>query len=489
MFDLDKVIDEIDLNLEEISWAISMAFADGDEEKANSYYPNFYSSIKESQFFIVKRTHTTNKYFLGVKSMLSELSDYTGYDVNNMFYGGTSFSALYLPERELVDKNKEIPKKDEYRLRLAYFSSMRTFKRIGMPYSTFIDLYKDRGLDYIIKLSEMIKRLEMKTTFYRFKENVSRASDFYDFKSVIKISSKLIEDYNVRSVDDLKKLYTEVSSYFVDYESLTENEKKIIDDNRNSFLTRVYDKSIVDNPVELKQLRNRIERIYDNLIMRDCLQQSNIGDFFERYNVKFNGVNFKSIMKNYCYVYDVIGFCKLAKFNGMYIPRVFFNDCILSYSADDQDEIIIHEFIHCLEKFISYKNVASFNEKCYYLNEALTQYLALKAKGYLKEHIIKGVEGRRGISRFKCAYNSMLPLVDVLKSNPSLWNDIMNCKLTNNYSLFEGRLGANARQITRLFNAVYFKCMNFDVYDFPFDERVMLQRIVDDIGDKNRRYS
>ena len=43
--------------------------------------------------------------------------------------------------------------------------------------------------------------------------------------------------------------------------------------------------------------------------------------------------------------------------------------------------------------------------------------------------------------------------------------------------------------LVALFNAVYFKCMNFDVYDFPFDERVMLQRIVDDIGDKNRRYS
>jgi hypothetical protein len=166
----------------------------------------------------------------------------------------------------------------------------------------------------------------------------------------------------------------------------------------------------------------------------------------------------------------------------------FYNDRIFKGNSDWQDEVIIHELIHCLEHIDPNDVIRPFDSKCVYLNEALTQYLTVEAQKYINGHIVESniIEDEYN---HVSIYNGLLPMVEVLK-NSSLWKDLISCKLENDYTTLEVRLGADARRISKLFDSAFKKHM-FELSvnkDVEIEELVELKKLVKKIEDNHKVY-
>ena len=115
--------------------------------------------------------------------------------------------------------------------------------------------------------------------------------------------------------------------------------------------------------------------------------------------------------------------------------------------------MIIHELIHSLESYV--KEFRPFNSECKSFNEALTEYFALEAYKYMDGNIISEVIAQNN-HEYSSVYECMLPLVEVLRDS-TLWNDVVYCKTTNDYSLLKDRIGGHATKISKIFDVVYKK--------------------------------
>lgn len=481
--DLNKFCDCIDSKKEEIAWAVAMAVTDGNEERAKHHFPFFLESMNNTKSFIFKTIDSKNDYVLSVDKMFEDIENILGVEnLKENFFDKSRVSEVLYPKDDL----DFIPKKEQEKLRKAYSSNSKTFTKLGVSYASFVKIYREKGLDIAIDLAKKVRLLEKKTSMYETKNGWARFKELFQFNLAKSSLGDLIEDYNVVSVDDLMSLYSEVCSFLLDPNSLSEEEKNMVEDNKKNFSYRTKCTTIIDDRQRLLLLKKKIEKVYSNKMMNACLEQSNIKDFIERNNITLTKSNLEVVINLYCYVYNVDGFYTRAKFDGDYEKVCFFNDYVFDQDSKQQNLVIIHELIHSIEVVSKYQMEKPLNIKCKIMDEAFTQYFTYEAMKYMKSNILEDNIIKNNI-KYTNSYDCMIPLVELLKKS-ALWNDFVSCKLGNCYSLIEDRVGYNtARRISEIFAETYEARYDEDglTKEYRYEE---LKKIINKIEMTNRYY-
>lgn len=482
-------MDDIDFKKEDIAKAISLAFADGDKFKAEKEFPYIYETIKNCKHFIFKNTSSLsgNSYSKSIDSLLDEIDKRIGYfSVKKSFYNPDKFSFKgdFLQantsgvDENLVDKLKK-----------AYFSNKKIFLRLGISYQAFIILAVKNGEENAIELAGLVKKLAVKSKMYKLKSFFSNYQDLANFKISAASAFEVIDDFKVDSLDDIFKIYTLVSSFFVSKSDLNDKEEQIIEENKLKLKKIIKNPELINSESYILKLKEKLERVFQARMFTDMLEFSNCKDFFKRYGFEVSGDNLLILSREYYYSYNVSGFRSVNKFDKKGTNVVYFNSNLFNSCVSYQNETIIHEFIHCLEPVLDNGIEKPFNVKCRYLNEALTEFLSLEALKYLNGNIIESndfVDCSESVSVYCC----LLPMVEILK-NSTLWFDVLSCKKMNDYSLLEDRIGKDAKRIAELFNLTYVK-RNVEFFDKNLpeeDELEELTKIIKKIEKNNPRYN
>lgn len=481
--DLNKFCECIDSKKEEIAWAVSLAITDGDEKKARDHFSYVLEYMNKTKCFIFKTVDSRNDYVLSIDKIFEDIENIVGItDLKDNFFENSKVSEVLYPHANM----DFIAQKDQEKLHKAYFSNSKTFSKLGVSYANFVKVYRDKGMDTVINLVKKVKHLEKKTTMYDTKNGWARFKELFQFNLAKSNAGDLIEEYNVSSIDDLMNLYSEVCSFLLDPSSLTEEEKLIVEENKKSFSYRTKYTSIIEDRLKLELLKKKIEKVYNNKMMNVCLQQSNIKDFMEKYDITLTKSNFETVINLYCYVYNVDGFYTRVKFDGDYDKFCFFNDYIFDQPSKQQDLVIIHELIHSIEVVSKYQMEKPLNIKCKFMDEAFTQYFTYEAMKYMKSNVIEDNYIENNV-KYTNSYDCMLPLVELLKKS-ALWPDFVNCKLSNCYSLIEDRVGySTARRISEIFTETYEARYEEDglTKEYRYEE---LKKIINKIEMTNRYY-
>lgn len=478
----EQFVDEIISKKGEISKAIALAVSGGNEERAKKYFPSFYKMISESKMFIFEEKRIFSKYEKEVDAILDRIGECFGHRIHGFFYNGISFGYAFDP---LKAKSVEgIPVEEERNLHKAYLSCSKMFLKLDITYDDFVKFYRREGFENSIRLAREVKTLQKKTMMYDLKKDFSSFSAFVSFSRKIEKFGDLAKKYNISSLDDFMKFHSEVSSFFVDTSTLSEEEKVIIEENKKSFLNRVKDKNIVNNVHKLEKIRRQCESFFNDEFIKKIFLDTNLRDFFDRYSISLSKENLRNIANMCLHTMCVSGTRTFLEIDGKYESVVFIRSNVYKSDSFWQNSVTIHEHVHCLESVNTSSLTKNFNVKCNALNEAMTEFIAKEALKYLSSNILEDNDVQEGI-KHECVYDCMFPLLDVLK-NSELWEDLLFCKLNNDYCFLEERIGKNASRIANIFEEVYAKR---NVGNYNVEEAVgRLEEIVSGIEKENGRY-
>ena len=482
MRDLNKIMDEIDSKKEMIAKAISLAFYDGDLERAKRIYPDILKSIKETHVGVIKTNdHSKSNYDREIDDLLDEIDSFIRMDVKKGFHRPpVSFAFNPLESKTVKELDEELQKK----LYKAYLGGVKVFLRVGITYEDFVNLYKVYG-DKLIEAAKIAKMLQRKLIFSDFKRAYSAEKERFDVKEFVNQFGDVVNEYSVKSLDDLMNLYTEICSALMDTSSLGEEEKKIVEENKMKLYRRTN--RVVLNNDDLLYLKQRIEALYANYSMGKCLKESNMDELINRFGLQLDKQVFKHFVSFYGYVHTVDGFNIYSQINGKWVNFTFLNDIVFERYNKSQDLMIIHELIHSTEPHV--QDVRPFNNECEYFNEALTEYFAREAYKYIEPNIVKSTIIDKGSEDYSSVYDCMLPLVDVLKDS-TLWWDIVHCKRLNDYSLLKDRIGGYATKISKIFDSVYKKSRKGELDHKTFMMyKVDMIKLVKEIQENVSRYN
>lgn len=486
MKNLNNFIDEINFKKKEIAMAISLAINNGDMEKAQKEFSYIHETIDRANVFIFKTNNIRNSYAASLQVLMDEIKDCLGYNIQPYIYSKAPIGYAYDPFTYDLEGLNEITIK---KLKKTYFPNSKMFLKIGVSFNNYIKFYKSHGIEETIRLSNLVSKLARKKSFFSLKNSFSSIKDFIGLEKDMEKALDVIDEYKISSLDDLFELYTLVSSFDIDITNLNEEEKTIIDDNKKRLYDLFNNKDSIVNLKSVKKIKLKLEKVFNNEMISLMLKNSNIKDFMDRYDIEFNSSNLLEILKAYVYVHGVDGYRTISLFGSKKFNMVFFNDKLFSNDNSWQNEVILHEFIHCLENNDRSSIEKPLNVKCKYLNEVMTQYIALEAKKYIKGNIIKE-EVEKKVTN-ESVYKCLMPYIEVLRES-ALWNDLLACKKINDYSLLEDRIGENAMKIAKIFDRVYageFVSYAFDTRVEKDEDLKLLVSIVYKIERKNPRYN
>lgn len=378
----------------------------------------------------------------------------------------------------------DIPVDEERKLHNAYLSCSKMFLELDITYGDFVDVYKREGFENAINLAKNVKMLQKKIKMYELKNNFSILCDCINFNGTLNLFDNIVKQYNIVSIDNFMKFYTEVSSFFVDESALNDEEKKIIEDNKKDFMKRIKDKKLVDNISELEKIKRDCETIFNDEIAKKIILDTNVRDFIERYSIPLTKENLEEIVRICLHTIQADGTRTFLKLDGKYESIVFVRSEVYNSDNSRQNSVTIHEHIHCLENVNMSFRAKNFNVKCRALNEAMTEFLTNEALKYLPNNVLSDNDIHENVE-YVCVYDCMFPLLDVLR-NSELWDDLLYCKINNDYTLLEDRIGKDAMKISEIFEEVYRKR---NMGNYNVEEAVDgLKEIVDKIEKDNKRY-
>ena len=300
MMNLNEMMDCIDLKKEEIAKAVSLAFANGSKIRVEEYYPLCLKKINESKVFIFKSSnHTRKSHDNGINDILDKMSVFLGYSARDRFYRRVSSYPI---------ESFEVAKDSSFSLDSAYYSCRDIFYLLGVTYQNFVDMHDRLGEDKTIEFIKLAMELRSRNKLREVKQMFFSLSDTCGFFKGLNKISKLVDRCNIKSIDELLSLHTEISSCFVDVSKLGKQEIEIIEENKNKLVNRFGSKNIVKNHIKMNRLRKDIELIYNNEIIKACLNNSNLNEFFKKHNLSFTGKNLKVVMSLYFHMNGSLGF-------------------------------------------------------------------------------------------------------------------------------------------------------------------------------------
>lgn len=472
---LEEVVQDIDNKKDEITRAIALAFADGDEKKANSFYNSFFNYISASKFFILRTLNLKSSYEKDIDLILDELESYLGYSIKNLFYRDdqNAFSLDFFKANVTNINFKDLKK-----LEKIYSVYQDLFMKLEISYQKFIDVYKQYGFVFV----EVIKKLHNKIQMKEFKNKISIVKDYAEFVSLSTRLFYFVDEYNISSLEDLQNFYVEVSSFFVNEDLLSEKEKIIINQNKIKFQNR--NENFITDIEDIKSLKIIIEKFFNSQLIKAYLEKSNIGDFFSKYNIPFTYSNYMYFYNIYNKLFNYDGLNFYFELNGNFQNITILNETLLSKSQEDRDVVVIHELIHSLNKMKKNKVEILFSKKCNYFDEALTEYFAQRALSFMKSQITKNKNCEKEDVKYESIYKCMFPLIEILE-NSKLWDDIVNCKISDDYLFIFERIGNDIERISKMFTKVFYSNSS-EVTSKTAKE---LQLLVDKIEQSNPRYN
>ena len=264
-------------------------------------------------------------------------------------------------------------------------------------------------------------------------------------------------EYNVRNLNDLLELNEEISAFLIDIEEVSGEQKVIVEAKRNSFRQRMNkNEDFVLQEKEAMFLQRKISDIYNNHIFCEIFKTTNFKEFFEFYGYEINSKNLGYAVFLYFDILNSVANCSKLTFGENNKSLCLFKlNQIININCEEQNNLILHEFVHSVDSYDGSCIVKSFADLFNFLNEALTEYLAIDSLKYLKNNILNidnVPKERTVVSTYVC----MLPLVEKLKSS-CIWNDLLIAKLDgNDVEFIEKRIGyGNLKTIEECFSQTY----------------------------------
>jgi len=444
---VDKSIKEIEDKREEIAYAIAMGYANGDEEIARKYYERFSDKlVNNTRVFIFDVENFNSTYVKEVNNLVKELGNFL---VDPYFHENylNNFRLAKPPSK--VAKLKSISLYSEVtECEKLYAQKEELYTKHLIPYSVFFRLYNSGGVEKINQLNYLIRRLDKKESMYDFKNYISNFCDSLKLSTMNKKFSKLIETYKLNGFDDLLTLNTELDSFMLDEKSLGLKERKIIEESRENFRRRIGAKEdyLIDKK-EITKIKKDIEQVYNYNFYKNLFENSNLKEFFDKNGYGYNLNNLKETFGLFFGVMGSTGIHSLRNLNNNYMNFCVFGSGFLDHPKSSQNDVIVHEFIHAVDKLSNKRN--DFSIKYREINEAMTEYIAKKSVNYLKGNVLS--KGNKQDLGFYSIYDSMMPLVKILE-NSSLWDDFVDAKLNNDTKGLEKKIGlSNLTYISRCF--------------------------------------
>lgn len=467
----DTYLKEIDNSKEKIAWAIAKGICNGNETEASQYYKGFRDVLLNgaTSFFIdIKSFHST--YMREVVALLKELSDFVDYDVSRY--------VLDNDNRPTAVSINVYSRLKQGSLEKMYYDNFAMYDKIGLSLGTFRMLFEEGGNRKIEELNKLIKKVNRKVSMIKFKDFCSTFKDMIQFSSINKRFDKIKEKFNLENIDDLLDLNTEIDSFFVDESTLSDQQKRILENNKKSFRARIGAKEdyFISEKDALK-LKKEIEKIYNFNLYRQAFDNTNLREFFENNDYEYNAHNLKRVFNMLFCIFNATAICSNDDLGKGYMKHCMFGKIILDKSADYQNNIIIHEFIHAVEKLEP--NHKNFCDKYSTINEAMTEFFTKRSSKYFDGAILPSCKDNPWCE-YGSMYDNMLPLVETLEKS-ELWDDFVNAKFFGKTKELEEKIGVSTmNKINKCFMGAF--CLPIsDIYSqrvYARDLEKVLRKIV-----------
>ena len=407
-------INDINSKKEKIAFAISMSVANGNEEEAMKIYPRFLSDLNSSTVFFLYLKSFESRYKIERRAAIEKLSDFLGYDTRPFI----DHEAKVVLTKYFDDPSSKVVE--------FYKRNAKRYARFGLTYDRIKQLYNENKID---ELEALIGEINKYQRFKFIQEFSSRSKENKEIPIIGKQFDDLKTRFKISTLDDLLTLSTEIDSFFVDTRELDNKQRQIIENDRDSFRRRfgVNKYYMMDEEYALS-LKNQINQVYNFNLYRQALDNSNIRDFFVLNGYEYNGENLDHVLGMLMSLPGAVGICGHHDYGDGKQKHCFYTIELLKKTTTHQNMIITHEFIHALERIN--EGERPFWKAYRGINEAMTEYFALRAQEYLDGNIISNHSDNEH-SPYRCAYTNMLPLVEVLEKSP-YWQDFLSAKFDGN---------------------------------------------------------
>lgn len=416
---------EIENNKAMITKAIALGIFDGDEKKAREQFPIFLEDIKNTSVFFLKVNSFETGYTIERKAVIKELSDFVGHDTLP-YLDKTCAMAIRPFFKDVSSDFIEFYKKNA-----------RKYGRYGVGYEDLEKIYNEGK---VAELDKIIERIDKYQAFKFVREQSMNSKERKNVPIIGKQFDELKAKFKLNTLDDLLVLGTEIESFFIDISNMSEEQKKIIERNKASFRTRIgakEDYKLTRENAEL--IKNQINQVYNFNLYRQALDNSNLKEFFTNNGFEYNGENLEHAVGMLMSVLPAAAICGTHTFKEGKTKHCMYGAFILDKTITHQNMIVTHEFIHALEK--TKEGEKPFWRRYCSINEAMTEYFALRAQKYLSRNILSSHTNNPD-SEYTCAYTNMLPLVEVLERSP-YWNDFLDAKFNGNTDALVAKIGRN----------------------------------------------
>lgn len=462
MNDVKKIVRGIEENKSYIASVIARAFSSETGKDEEMYYARFSEMINSSVPYLISSKKYSCKYEKEVNLLVDKINALVGYDVNPYFFKKIKFTEnpyMFFHKIEFLDENDEHIE-DVMKI---YDENYKNYLSIGLTFENFYKIHILDGCVTVDNLNSLINKLNRKTFMYDLKKNCSTFLDFYVSKSYVNDTfNELVRYYKVKDLNDLMILYSEVCSFLVKKDGLDEEKIKVIEENKRNFKKRIgQNKFCLFNKIRAISLKKKIEFVYNDNLFDEVFVNGDLGEFADYCKIPYENLNIIRLMYLYIDLNNSLGLCTRENFGDGNKCYCLFSNEILNFDEKELNRVILHEFIHCVEK--NSDSGSSFRVLSKYLNEALTEYFAYKALKYVDKSF---VEYER--ETFSCSggstYDCMLLLVEMIKSSP-IWEFVIEAKLENDANILINKIGVrNFNEINMCFNDTYKSWMNRDNY-------------------------
>lgn len=427
-------IKEIENSKDRVAWAIAMSVCNGNESKARECYPRFLEDLKNTSVFFLKVSSFETRYTIERKAVIKELSKLVGYDT--------------LP---YIDKQCAMAKRNFFKgvsdeFISFYNRTAKKYGKYGVGYEAIEKLYHEGRIK---ELDEKIANID-KYQAYRFiRESASNKNEVKELDIVGKQFDEIKAKFKVSTLEDLLFMGIEMESFFIDTSNKSELQKKIIERNKDSFRKRMgVGKDYNLDKETFEALQNQINQIYNFNLYRQSLDNSNLKDFFDYYGYEYNGHNLKHTVGMLMSVLPAAAICGTHNLGDDKNKHCMYGAFILDKPTYNQNMVVTHESVHALERVCG-EGKPFWRSYCS-INEAMTEYFALRAQQYLKGNVMES-HNNNPDGEYSCAYTNMLSLVEVLEKSP-YWNDFLEAKFNGKNEELIQKVGRNnMRKIRDLF--------------------------------------
>lgn len=423
-------IDVINSRKQDIACCITKSIVDNSNLEFESVFKLVNESVNNANVVVPLLKAFESTYDVKLNELIKEVSELVFFDVS-----------LFITNKEKIVSPVRLKREYDEQILSMYVRNINMYKRVGITFDNFVKLYSFYKADGIKKVNSKIKTLVKVASVSELKRDCSFLIDAMKFKKNIKYFDVFLEQFNVKSIEEFLEFRNEVLSFTLNEKEYSEGYNFVLE-NRESFKKRCG-KTI--SAQEAKKLLKKIDEIFDLGAFKAVFSDECWKSMIEK--IGLTSKNIGELTSSYVTLMSSSGMCsKYLDKNGDVVVYCIFPKKIFSLSSKTINNIILHEFIHSIDRH-NPNYTKSFSQKYCSINEAITEYFSHKACKNLNASLFDGYNKAKSVS----IYDSMLPLVEILKHS-EIWDDILNAKLNNDVVELEKKIGVpNMRKIRDCF--------------------------------------